>query len=59
LNVHRVSDVRQVEIYTAEMLITDHNPFEVAIENVAQFSYLGTIIAKQELIQEEIKRRLN
>jgi hypothetical protein len=28
-------------------------------ENVAQFIYLGTTIANQNLIQEEIKRRLN
>jgi hypothetical protein len=28
-------------------------------ENVAQFSYLGTTITNQNLIQEEIKRRLN
>jgi hypothetical protein len=28
-------------------------------KNVAQFRYLGTAIANQNLIQEEIKRRLN
>jgi hypothetical protein len=28
-------------------------------ENVAQFRYLGTTITNQNLIQEEIKRRLN
>jgi ribosomal protein S2 len=28
-------------------------------ENVAQFRYLGTIVTNQNLIQEEIKRRLN
>jgi hypothetical protein len=28
-------------------------------ENVAQFRYLGTAITNQNLIQEEIKRRLN
>jgi hypothetical protein len=28
-------------------------------ENVAQFKYLGTTITHQNLIQEEIKRRLN
>jgi hypothetical protein len=29
------------------------------LENVAQFKYLGTSVTKQNLIQEEIKRRLN
>jgi hypothetical protein len=28
-------------------------------ENVAQFKYLGTTITNENLIQEEIKRRLN
>jgi hypothetical protein len=28
-------------------------------ENLAQFKYLGTTITNQNLIQEEIKRRLN
>jgi hypothetical protein len=30
-----------------------------SFENVAQFKYFGTIIGSQNLIQEEIKRRLN
>jgi hypothetical protein len=36
LNVHRVSDVRQIEIHTAEPLVPDPSPFEVeiAIENL-------------------------
>jgi hypothetical protein len=29
LNVHRVSDVRQIEIHTAELLVPDPSPFEV------------------------------
>jgi hypothetical protein len=29
------------------------------LENVSQFKYLGTRVANQYLIQEEIKRRLN
>jgi hypothetical protein len=28
-------------------------------ENVRQFMYLGTVVTKQNLIQEEIRRRLN
>jgi hypothetical protein len=34
--VHRVSDVRQIEIHIAEPLVPDPSPFEVqiAIENV-------------------------
>jgi hypothetical protein len=31
LNVHRVSDVRQIEIHTAEPLLPDPSPFEVEI----------------------------
>jgi hypothetical protein len=30
-----------------------------SFENVSQFKYLGTIATNQNLIQEEIKRRLN
>jgi hypothetical protein len=39
----------------------DHNLEEAnrTFENVAQFKYLGTGITYQNLIQEEIKRRLN
>jgi hypothetical protein len=29
-----------------------------SLENVSQFKYLGTIVTNQNLIQEEIKRRL-
>jgi hypothetical protein len=30
-----------------------------SFENVSQFKYLRTIVTNQNLIQEEIKRRLN
>jgi hypothetical protein len=31
LNVHRVSDVKQIEIHTAELLVPDPSPFEVEV----------------------------
>jgi hypothetical protein len=31
LNVHRVSDFRQIELLTAEPLLSDPSPFEVGI----------------------------
>jgi hypothetical protein len=32
LNVRRVSDVRQIEVHTAEPLIPDPSPFEAELE---------------------------
>jgi hypothetical protein len=53
LNVHRVSDIRQIEIHTAELLVPDPSPFEVeiAIEMLEEYklSDSGQILA--ELIQ--------
>jgi hypothetical protein len=53
LNVHRISDVRQIEIYTAEPLVPDPSPFEVeiAIENVEEYKLAGRDEIPVELIQ--------
>jgi hypothetical protein len=39
--------------------IHDIKVANICFENVAQFRYLGMSITNQNLIQEEIKRRLN
>jgi hypothetical protein len=53
---------------TKYMLLSRHNnagqnhDIKIAnrsFENVAQFKYLGTTVTNQNLIQEQIKRRLN
>jgi hypothetical protein len=43
LNVHRGSDVRQIEIHTAEPLVPDPSPFEVeiAIANSRNYKLSG------------------
>jgi hypothetical protein len=43
LNVHRVSDVRQIEIQTAEPLGPDASPFEleISIAKLKRFKSLG------------------
>jgi hypothetical protein len=54
LNVHRVSDVRQIEIHTAEPLVPDPSPFEVKIAT-AKLKRQKSICSHQiptELIQE-------
>jgi hypothetical protein len=55
LNVHRVSDVRQIEILTAELLVPDPSPFEVeiAIENLKKYKLPGSDQILAELIQTE------
>jgi hypothetical protein len=53
LNVHRVSDVRQVEIHTAEPLVPYPSPFEVeiTIENLKRYKSPGSDGISTELIQ--------
>ncbi|PNF23951.1 hypothetical protein B7P43_G10044 [Cryptotermes secundus] len=54
LNVHRVSDIRQTEIDTAEPLIPDSSPFEVesAIAKLKRYKSPGSDQIPAELIQE-------
>jgi hypothetical protein len=53
LNVHRVSDVRQTEIRTAEPLVPESSPcqFEIAIAKLKRFKSLGSDEIPAELIQ--------
>jgi hypothetical protein len=53
LNVHRDSDVRQIEIHTAESLAPDPNPFEVeiVIAKLKRFKSPGSDQIPAELIQ--------
>jgi hypothetical protein len=53
LNVHRVSDVRQIEIHTAEHLVRDPVPFEVeiAIADLKRNKSPGSDQILAELIQ--------
>ncbi|PNF40027.1 hypothetical protein B7P43_G12320, partial [Cryptotermes secundus] len=53
LNVHRVSDVRQTEIDTAEPLIPNPSPFEVenAIAKLKRYKSPGSDQIPAELIQ--------
>jgi hypothetical protein len=52
LNVHRVSDVRQIEMHTAEPLVPDPSPFEVetAIEKLKSYKLPGSDGIPAELI---------
>jgi hypothetical protein len=100
LNVHNVSDFRQIEVHTAEPLVPGPRKVQEnqvglklngthlllayaddvnllgdntdtikkntetlidarSFENVSQFKYLGTTVTNQNLIKEEIKRRVN
>jgi hypothetical protein len=68
----KFSKTRDVQVVNTEktkyMLLSRHlnagrnHDMQIAnksFENVAQFRYFGTTITNQNLIQEEIKRRLN
>jgi hypothetical protein len=50
--VHRVSDVRQTEIHTAELLVPDPSPFDIiAIAKLRRYKSPGTDQISAELIQ--------
>jgi hypothetical protein len=53
LNVYRASDVRLIEIHTAEPLVSDPSPFEVeiAIAKLERFKPPGSNQIPAELIQ--------
>jgi hypothetical protein len=53
LNVHRVSDVRQIEIYTAEPSVPDPSPFEVetAVSKLKKHKSTSSDQIPAELIQ--------
>jgi hypothetical protein len=53
LNVHRASDVRQIEIHAAELLVPDPSPFEVeiAIAKLKRYKSTGSDQIPAELIQ--------
>jgi hypothetical protein len=53
LNVHRVSDVTQIEIHTAELLVPDPSPFEVeiAIVDLKRYNLPGSDQIPAEFIQ--------
>jgi hypothetical protein len=52
LNVHRVSDIRQLEVHTAEPIISDPSPFEVeiAIAKLKSYKLRGSDQIPAELI---------
>jgi hypothetical protein len=54
LNVHKVSDYRQTEIHTAELLVPGPSPFEVetAIEKLKRYKSPSSDEIPAELIQE-------
>jgi hypothetical protein len=57
LNVHNVSDVRQIEVHTAEQKVPGHShlQFQIAIANLKIYKSLGSDEIPTELIQDEAK----
>jgi hypothetical protein len=57
LNVHRVNDIRQIEIHIAEPLVPDPNPFEVeiSIENLKRYKLPIMDHIAVELIQAGVE----
>jgi hypothetical protein len=55
LNVHRVSDVRQIEIQTAEPLISEYSTVEaeIAISNLERYKKPRSYQIPTELFQVE------
>jgi hypothetical protein len=68
LNVHRLSDVRYIEIHKAELLLSDPSTFEfeIAIENLKRYKSPGSdqisaelIQAGAEILRSEIRKLIN
>jgi hypothetical protein len=52
LNVHRVCDVRQIEIHAAEPLVPDPGPFEVEI-GIAKLKRHCDVMADSQIVEPE------
>jgi hypothetical protein len=52
LNVHRVNDVRQIEIHTTELLAPEHSPYEfqMAIVKLKKYKLSGSDQILAEMI---------
>jgi hypothetical protein len=57
LKVYRVSDVRQIEIHTAEPLVPDVSPFEfeIAIAKLKRYKLQAVIKFRQKWFKQEVK----